>query len=157
MANDEGRRRLAEAVRTRRAQLGYAQEDLVQYGGPGDLTIRKIERGYEIKYRERTIHQLETALKWRPGTVRALLANEASHNPDDWIANHIAAGTAIIIEPGTPAADRLQAVVAAARAVFNLPSSPAIDEAKRAMTDAIIEATQTVQNVHPDTNHQTGH
>jgi transcriptional regulator with XRE-family HTH domain len=87
---NHGRRRLADAVRTRRAQLGLAQNELVGHGGPGDLTVRKIERGEPVQYRERTILQLETALKWKNGVVRALLNDTADDDPEAWICqeNH---------------------------------------------------------------------
>lgn len=50
--------------------------------------------------------------------------------------------TATLAEPGTPQAIHMQAVIAAARAVFNLPNTPATTAAKQAMTDAIHEAIQ---------------
>lgn len=87
MVTDEGRRHLADAVRTRRAQLGLAQDELIRHGGPGDLTVRKIERGEPVQYRERTILQLETALKWRNGVVRALLNGTSGDDPQAWVVH----------------------------------------------------------------------
>jgi hypothetical protein len=84
LLDDEGRRRLANAVRTRRAELGLAQDSLTQHGGPGELTVRKIEHAEPVQYRERTMAQLETALQWKPGTVRGILSGTASDDPGDW-------------------------------------------------------------------------
>lgn len=61
---------LALLVRDRRERLGWDQEDLAQYGGPGKTTVGKIENARERRYSARTLQQIERALGWRRGTIQ---------------------------------------------------------------------------------------
>lgn len=74
---------LAEAIRRRRGELRLPQE-LGNRGGPGEMTVRKIERGEPTGIRHRTKTQLERALQWPPGHVDQLLAGTAAS--DDYSA-----------------------------------------------------------------------
>ncbi|MBF6558472.1 MAG: hypothetical protein IVW52_20465 [Acidimicrobiales bacterium] len=64
---------LGRAVKARRESLRLGQ-DLIDHGGPSDLTIRKIERGETRAIRNKTRDQLESALRWMPGTVDKVLS-----------------------------------------------------------------------------------
>lgn len=66
---------LAEAVKRRRAEL-RAPQDLSQLGGPGEMTVRRIERAETTAIRGKTKTQLEHALGWPMGLVDRLLAEE---------------------------------------------------------------------------------
>lgn len=70
---------LANAVRERRAQLRLAQADLAARGGPGEITVGKIERGEGIsQLRWKTLAALERALEWPDGLVDRILDGAAS-------------------------------------------------------------------------------
>lgn len=78
---------LGRQVKQRRKEMRLAQADLAQRGGPGELTVRRIERGEANKLRNGTKSQLETALSVRPGWVDRILTGEATdeaQNPDPW-------------------------------------------------------------------------
>lgn len=67
---------LAEAVKRRRAEL-RAPQDLSQLGGPGEMTVRRIERAETTAIRGKTKTQLEHALGWPMGLVDWLLYTAA--------------------------------------------------------------------------------
>jgi hypothetical protein len=69
--------KLGEAVKTRRTALRLAQTDLMDRGGPGDITVRKVERGEVRGLRTKTKAQLEVALLWPEGMVDRIL--------NDWV------------------------------------------------------------------------
>ncbi|MCF7550487.1 hypothetical protein [Pseudonocardia sp. WMMC193] len=69
---------LAKAVRARRESLRMAQADLATHGGPGEATVRRIERGEVSSVRAGTKSQLEAALRWHPGTVDRVLDGTAT-------------------------------------------------------------------------------
>lgn len=65
--------RLAEAARDRRNELGLTQEDVTAAGGPSTSTMRLIEGALQDGYTPVILRRLETALRWAPGSARALL------------------------------------------------------------------------------------
>lgn len=108
---------LGEAVRQRRRQLRLTQ-DLTDLGGPGAMTIRKIEQGDTSELRGHTRKRLEQALSWPPGYVDRVLAGEAEELPEPDIRSTdvrnldtlAAAGTlvtALATMERTPAAERV--------------------------------------------------
>ena len=68
---------LARAVQQRRQHLRLTL-DLSSYGGPGEITMRKIERAEGASMRNSTKTGLETALRWPRGTVDRVLAGETT-------------------------------------------------------------------------------
>lgn len=76
MALDGGDwRRLGEHVVHRREELGLTQPEVQAAGGPSTAAMRQIEQGSkEGGYRGSTLRSLERALKWRTGSVEAILA-----------------------------------------------------------------------------------
>jgi hypothetical protein len=66
--------RLANAVRTRRTELGLTQEDVRAAGGPSTSIMRMIEGSLQSSYRPNILHRLEVVMQWRPGSVRVVLA-----------------------------------------------------------------------------------
>lgn len=73
---DENWQALAKAVKARRMQQRLPQ-DLVDRGGPGEMTMRKIERGEPTSIRPKTKVQLERALNWPDGIVDRILDDTA--------------------------------------------------------------------------------
>lgn len=72
---------LADAVKERRVQLRLPQ-DLSGYGGPGAMTVRKVEHCETTAIRAQTKTQLEVALHWPTGLVDRLLQGDTSEpNP----------------------------------------------------------------------------
>lgn len=82
MDNEQGWKRLAEAVRRRRDDRGWTQLDLATRGGPSIDRIQAIEGARTDNYSSRTLGKLERALEWRQGSVRAILAGGAP-SPSD--------------------------------------------------------------------------
>lgn len=66
--------RLADAVKTRRAELGLAQGDLAQHGGPSIVTVGQIERGQIERPQAVTLSRLDKALGWEKGSSARVLA-----------------------------------------------------------------------------------
>lgn len=73
---------LGAAVKARREQLRLPQ-DLINHGGPGEMTVRKIERGEVTAIRNKTKTQLERALAWPDGNVDRILDGTAGTIPSD--------------------------------------------------------------------------
>ncbi len=67
------RARLARYVRERREALGMTQEEVATSGGPSTATLRLIENASPSTPRLKSMRQLENALDWEPGSVRAIL------------------------------------------------------------------------------------
>lgn len=65
--------RLAEQVTRRREQLGLTQGQVHSAGGPSVATMRMIEGGLQRSYRGNILGRLEKALRWKPGSVEAIL------------------------------------------------------------------------------------
>lgn len=74
MDNEQGWRRLAEAVRQRRDERGWTQPDVYSRGGPSIDRIQAIEGVRTDSYSSRTLSKLERALDWETGSCRAILA-----------------------------------------------------------------------------------
>jgi transcriptional regulator with XRE-family HTH domain len=70
---DQRLRALANYVRARRVALNLNQGDLASRGGPGVVTVGKIERGEIAKPEVSTLRRLDTALQWEPGSAAAVL------------------------------------------------------------------------------------
>jgi len=66
--------RLAAFVRERRTDMGLTQEDVRAAGGPSTATMRLIEGGLQGAFQPATLRDLEDALRWRRGSVRAVLS-----------------------------------------------------------------------------------
>jgi hypothetical protein len=72
--NEQGWRRLADAVRQRRDERGWTQPDVYSRGGPSIDRIQAIEGVRTDSYSSRTLSKLERALEWEAGSCRAILA-----------------------------------------------------------------------------------
>lgn len=70
---DEGLARLANEVRARRKQLGLTQGALASRGGPGVVTVGKIERAEINAPDPSTLRGLDRALMWAPTSAAAVL------------------------------------------------------------------------------------
>lgn len=71
-------------IRNRRGVLGLSQADVAAADGPGDVTLRRIERGYPGPYRAQSTAALDRILRWKPGTVQAILDGTADPDPAVW-------------------------------------------------------------------------
>lgn len=70
----EAWKRVGQAVRQRRIELGFSSQiELSSAGGPGLSTLSKIERGVQLSYEDQVIWRLEQALQWESGSVQAIL------------------------------------------------------------------------------------
>lgn len=65
--------RLAVAVRGRRIRLGLSQQRLAAAGSVSVSTIHHIEAGRPGAVRDRTVMNLERALRWLPGSFKRIL------------------------------------------------------------------------------------
>ncbi|ODU06421.1 MAG: hypothetical protein ABS81_04760 [Pseudonocardia sp. SCN 72-86] len=98
---------LAAQVKRRREYLGLGQVDL----GVSDLTLRKVEQGQGAGLRPKTLRQIESGLRWRPGTVNRILDGTAT--TEDllggfgvlWMQN-LSGGPLVVVRPA-PDADTL--------------------------------------------------
>jgi hypothetical protein len=70
----EGARRLARAVKARRAELEVTQYDVWQAGGPSNTTLTKIEAGHLESLTRKTARNLDAALEWEPGSAKRVWA-----------------------------------------------------------------------------------
>lgn len=66
-------RRLGEYVAARRLALGLSYAQVHQQGGPSDTRTRAIENGTGPALRSSTLDKLDLALRWAPGSARAVL------------------------------------------------------------------------------------
>lgn len=66
-------RRLGEYVAARRLALGLSYAQVHQQGGPSDTRTRAIENGTGPALRSSTLDKLDLALRWVPGSARAVL------------------------------------------------------------------------------------
>lgn len=66
--------RYGRAVTERRAALGLTQEQVTALGGPSTASLRLIEGALQQSYRPHTLHALDRALGWAPGSHLRLLA-----------------------------------------------------------------------------------
>lgn len=95
-----GRQRLSEAVKQRRAELGYAMDALPH--GPGEVTLRRIEAGEPGGYRPKTLIQLDRSLGWNPGTSQAVLNGIGPDDPARWIDVGTKPGCIRMVHPDLP-------------------------------------------------------
>lgn len=72
--SDEARRRLGEAVRARREELGLAQRKLQVRGGPSVVTVGNVEKATGDEPSRLTLAGLDRALDWKSGSAALLLA-----------------------------------------------------------------------------------
>lgn len=68
--------RLAEAVKNRREELGLTQGGLGSRGGPGVVTVGKIERAEIQQPQPATLAGLDRSLRWAQGSAAAVLAGQ---------------------------------------------------------------------------------
>ncbi|MCW2496066.1 hypothetical protein [Jatrophihabitans sp.] len=66
-------KRLGEFVLARRKELRLTQEAVQAMGGPSPATLRLIEQGHELEYRNGTTEPLEDVLQWERGAISAVL------------------------------------------------------------------------------------
>ena len=65
--------RLGAAVKQRRGDMGYTQQDVTRDGGPSDTTQTGIELGTATGVSAATLRKLDTALRWAPGSAKAVM------------------------------------------------------------------------------------
>jgi len=76
-------RREAEAIRTRRLELGWTQHRLAHESGISVATVRKLEGHKQPYYRALTLVPLCVALGWSPDALNSMLAPDgATPGPD---------------------------------------------------------------------------
>lgn len=68
---------LAAMVRSRRQELGLTRSDCHTAGGPPVATFAAIERGQLAKPTETVLKQVDTALRWPPGTAKSAVTAPA--------------------------------------------------------------------------------
>lgn len=73
MEAEQDWRRLAEKVTKRRNELGLTQGQVQSADGPSVATMRLIEGALQTSYRGNILGRLERALRWKPGSVDAIL------------------------------------------------------------------------------------
>jgi len=71
---DEMWEKLAEAVKTRRNELGLAQADIARLGGPSASIVSAIENNHQTQLSPRLRRGLDEALQWEAGSVSKVLA-----------------------------------------------------------------------------------
>jgi hypothetical protein len=67
------RRDLAEAVKSRRLQLGLSQGAIHERGGPSIVTVRQIEKVTGPTPSDLTLTGIDRALGWKHGSAQAIL------------------------------------------------------------------------------------
>lgn len=72
MDDTTSRQRLGRLVADRIKKLQLTQEQISKSGGPSDATVRRIIAGHNA--RPSIYRTLESAIKWQPGSVAAVLA-----------------------------------------------------------------------------------
>lgn len=68
-----GARRLADAVKARREEHGWTQQDVVQQGHLSLNRLQAIEAGRTAQYRRTTLEDLDRGLKWVQGSAARIL------------------------------------------------------------------------------------
>lgn len=86
--------RLGTAVKSRRQQMGYTQQDVTRDGGPSDTTQTGIELGTASGVSAATLRKLDTALRWQPGSAKAVMDGGEPRVVDE-PTDHQVAGTRI--------------------------------------------------------------
>ncbi|GMA33536.1 helix-turn-helix domain-containing protein [Litorihabitans aurantiacus] len=65
--------RLGRYLRSRRAELGFSQDEVAALGGPSTTTQSKIEHGLTRRIQRRTMEDIDRSLGWKVGSTEALL------------------------------------------------------------------------------------
>lgn len=73
-------KRLAEAVRAAREELGMTQKEFAERGGIAMLTVQRVEQG-SVSPRTKTFTGLDRAAGWLSGTARAILERGIKRPP----------------------------------------------------------------------------
>lgn len=137
---DEDWRGLANAVQARRKALRLPL-DLVDRGGPSEMTMRKIERGESTTVRPKTKVQLEHALGWPDGIVDRILAGNATEEELSAI---------VLTSPRVTADFCIHRGIAEQRlgrsAVDDAPATDAIT-IRSALTDIALGSTEAIDTV----------
>lgn len=66
--------RLASYIKARRADLGMAQGDLAERGGPSIVTVGQLERAQIARPQAATLKRLDDGLAWQRGSAARVLA-----------------------------------------------------------------------------------
>lgn len=66
--------RVAQHVVDRRAALGLRQADLAAAGKISVASVQDVEGGAKTRYRPTTLGGIERGLRWKPGSIKAILA-----------------------------------------------------------------------------------
>lgn len=88
--------RLAVAVEARRQELGLTQGALGSHGGPGVVTVGKIERGEIRQPQPSTLSALDRSLRWTTGSAAGILAGRDPVPLPDGEVDHRAVFIAMI-------------------------------------------------------------
>jgi transcriptional regulator with XRE-family HTH domain len=67
---------LGTTIRQRRGQLHQTQEQLATQAGISNSTLRQIETGHRTQPTAKTIHNLEQALGWTPGSIQRITTGQ---------------------------------------------------------------------------------
>lgn len=91
--------RLGNLVIARRIELGYRRrEDFGRDAGLSERVLGDIESGRRESYHARTLLALQAALRWKQGSVDAILAGgEATERPDGETAHIVGATDEIVV------------------------------------------------------------
>jgi transcriptional regulator with XRE-family HTH domain len=73
-------KRLAQAVKAAREELGLTQREFAERGGIAMLTVQRIEQE-KVQPRTKTFTGLDKAAGWPSGTARAILEHDAKRPP----------------------------------------------------------------------------
>lgn len=83
MANwsSEAMRRLGEAVKARRNELGVSQLDVSHAGGPANSTLTSIENGNQTSLNYKTLRKLDEGLQWPREHALGILTGKSLDHP----------------------------------------------------------------------------
>lgn len=83
MANwpEDARRRLAEAVKARRADRGLSQLDVYEAGGPSNSTMTAIENASKADISWSTLRKLDIGLQWPQDFALNLISGKTLNHP----------------------------------------------------------------------------
>lgn len=113
-------RRIGAHVVKRREQMRLSQADLERASGLSDLTIRRIETGQPIEFRNQTWNKLCDALRWTPESIDLIVDGQEP----------------VVLEPSLPADPlrdlrrRLEELEADVKFLFDLADQDQIERRK---------------------------
>jgi hypothetical protein len=107
---------LARHVKERRESLRWSQAEISAHGGPGEATVRRIERQEVTDIQPKTRERLELALGWPDGLVDKILAGEVT---DDEVAKFTARADRVFPARG-PEWQAARAIPADPRSAFGM-------------------------------------